>query len=168
MKTHEKYLIKEATYTAGYSDSVIAQDDDFPTGNILMGDKYKKIGYDNKLTSFNTNWVPDDSEWTWNEFDAAKGQGSKNSYHDTLKSFFLTDRLFKHMHKGPPEEVPKTSRTLGNDLGPDTDAWGQKDKFVKTADVGDLDQPDEKGEPDVPDDEVKDITEKIELIIGGY
>ena len=131
-----KYLI-EASFTQGYNDNVLAGDDDFPTGNILIGDKYKKVKYYNKLTNFNMNWVPDLGKWTWDEFGAARGQESLDVYHDSLKNSVLSKKMFIHMTNKPPKTIPKELRALGNDIFPDTDAWGNPTKYVPTADTED-------------------------------
>ena len=134
----EKYLMKESTYY--YGPNFIAGDDDFPTGNILMGDKYKKVDYYNRLTSFNKKWVPDTDKWTWDDFGAASGQESLDAYHDSLKKSHdlgigLSTRLFKHMTNKPPVEVPRELRALGNDIFTDADSWGNKGvDYTMTAD----------------------------------
>ncbi len=130
----DKYL-KESSFTQGYNDNVLAGDDDFPTGNILIGDKYKKTTYYNKLTNFNVNWVPDTGKWTWDHFGAARGQESKDVYSDTLKKSPQADRLFAHMKDKPPRSIPKNLRALGNNIFPDTDAWGNPTEYEPTADV---------------------------------
>jgi hypothetical protein len=140
--SYKKYL-KESTTAGAYAETgpkAIAGDDDFPTGNIIMGDRYKKTGYDNRLTSFDVNWVPDDSNWGWVDFDSTKPQSSVHAYHDTLKGdeYFLSDRLFKKMHTKDIPDVPTSSRLLGGKIGPFADAWGNpadSDEFEKTADM---------------------------------
>lgn len=119
--------IKESTYTQGYGDETMAQDDDYPTGNILMGDKYIKSPYYNKLTSFDVNWAPDAGKWDWTDFEACGGMGSKQSYNDTLKdnnTAISKDRIFAHMTNKEPVPIPKNLRALGNEVLPNTDAWG--------------------------------------------
>jgi len=137
-----KFLLGESVFSHGYSDSELAGDDDFPTGNILMGDRYKMVNYYNRLTQFNVNWVPDLSKWTWDVFGGATGQESKDTYHDTLKNFALTDRLFAHMTNKPPKPVPKWARAIGNDIFPDTDAWGKKQDYQMGADIHDIEPED--------------------------
>lgn len=137
---YKKYL-KESTTTGGYPDTDgIVGDDDFPTGNILMGDKYKKTGYYNRLTNFNINWVIDDGDWEWDFFDGTASQSSTQAYHDTLKTDNpLKDRLFKHMHDKEIPDVPKSQRALGNDIGPFRDAWGNPNDHEKTVDTDSVD-----------------------------
>ncbi len=161
----EKYLkLNESTITYGYPESgnnAISGDDDFPTGNIIIGDKYKNIPYYNKLTSFNTNWIPDEDEWTWDEFDSTIAQASTKVYHDTLhKNGPVSDRMFKHMNNKNPKPVPKTSRLLGNDIGPFTDGWGNPIKTQKTADTDDVEGPEHS-------DEItsENIINKIDMIL---
>jgi len=141
MKSYEKYL-KESTFYFG--PDFIAGDDDFPTGNILIGDKYKKVDYYNRLTSFNKKWVPDLGDWKWDIFGAASGQESKDVYHDSLKKTSkapelkdIASRLFAHMTNKPPVPVPKELRPLGNDIFTDTDSFGNKKEYTMSADTDD-------------------------------
>jgi hypothetical protein len=152
---YKKYL-KESTIAGAYAETgpkAMAGDDDYPTGNILIGDKFKKTDYYNRLTSFNINWVIDDSDWNWfDAFPATAGMETMQSYHDTLKDYFLTDRLFgKHMNNKPAKDVPKDLRPLGGELGPYS---GDSDKTANT-DVWYT----EDG-PDVPNESLKEKMEK--------
>jgi hypothetical protein len=144
----KKYLT-EASITFGYDPNVLAGDDDYPTGNIIMGDKFIKAPYYNRLTSFNFKWVPDESDWKWDDFGACRGQESTNVYHDTLKDKKimdrgnLTDKIFRHMKKNTrPKPIPKELRALGNNIFPDTDAWGKSTKYQAL--VGDIEEPSQK------------------------
>lgn len=134
----KKYLkLDESTITYGYPETgprAMSGDDDFPTGNIIMGDKYKSVEYYNRLTSFDINWVPETKPWKWDEFDATISQSSKELYNDTLKKEGPIDqkRLFKHQDNGKPRPVPKRARLLGGEIGPFDDAWGDRDRFLKT------------------------------------
>ena len=140
---YKKYL-KESVTTQGYPDTNgIVGDDDFPTGNILIGTKYKKTGYYNRLTNFDINWVIDDGDWEWDYFDGAAPQASTQAYNDSLMDHPLADRLFKHMHNKDIPDVPKSSRLLGSEIGPFTDAWGNPetgDEFQKTGDEKDTEE----------------------------
>ena len=99
-----KYL-SESTWTGmgdepgnSYPDdgSGIAGDDDRPPGNILLGPRFERKDYFNKLTQYNTIWDYDDKEnFKWDYFENLAGQDDFNNYSDTLKSM---DKLF-------PEEV---------------------------------------------------------------
>jgi|GEM_PF-4956120 len=164
----KKYLKKdESTITYGYPNTGIhamAGDDDYPIGNILIGGPYVKKDYYNRLTTFNINWEPDDSDWQWGGFDSAHGQGTMQNYCDTLKNFFLTDRLFKHMHNGVAKPIPKRSRWLKNDLGPFTDGWGDEEMHQKTANMEYTDNTNNTNDEYVKDDEVHEdinIEDKI-------
>ena len=173
----EKYLI-ESTVVGAYADTgpkAIAGDDDFPTGNILMGDKYKRVGYDNRLTSFNINWVPeDDEDWKWSDFESALPQSAIDAYHDSLKGkeYFLSNRLFKKMNTGDIPDVPISQRTLGGKIGPFADAWGNPadhDEFEKTSDMDGEDDAEreerkKKGKPYKPK-VMKDVIKKINGLI---
>ena len=60
----EKYLI-ESTFSDSYPDTFgIAGDDDYPPGNIVFGQKFKKVPYKNRLTGYDKAWALDDSEWS--------------------------------------------------------------------------------------------------------
>jgi hypothetical protein len=170
----KKYLkLDEATITYGYPETgtkAIAGDDDFSTGNIIMGDKYKSVEYYNRLTSFGVNWVPETKPWKWDEFDATVSQSSKRSYHDTLKKDGPIDpeRLFKHMGDYKPKPVPKRARLLGNDIGPFDDAWGDKDKFIKTADTDDVEGPEHSDNvegPEMKNKKNENIINKIDSFL---
>jgi len=131
-----KNFLIETVQTHAYSDTQLAQDDDYPTGNIIMGDKYEKVNYYNKLTSFDVNWQPEIGKWIWNQFDACGGMGSKQSYSDTLENNddygIQNDRMFYHMTSKKPQSIPKDLRALGNDVLPGSDAWGNKERAAET------------------------------------
>jgi len=79
--------ILEATFSMGYPDrGGIAGDDDRPPGNIVYGEKYKKVPYFNKLTDFQERWGIDLSSWKWDEFKNSVGMEDKRNYSNTLKS----------------------------------------------------------------------------------
>lgn len=96
----EKYLI-ETTWTGmgdeagnSYLDdgSGIAGDDDRPPGNILIGSRYEKRGYFNKLNHYNNIWDVDNKEdFKWDWFENATGQDDFDNYSNTLQSM---DKLF--------------------------------------------------------------------------
>lgn len=63
----------------------IAGDDDRPPGNILLGTRYKRTSYFNKLTNFSSIWTKDDSmDWAWDFFDSAKGMEDRDNYSKTI------------------------------------------------------------------------------------
>jgi hypothetical protein len=100
----DKYL-SESTWTGmgdeagnSYPDdgSGIAGDDDRPPGNILMGPRFERRDYFNKLTQYSTIWDYDDKEnFKWDYFKELVGQDDYGNYSETLKSM---NKLF-------PEEV---------------------------------------------------------------
>lgn len=95
-----KYLLAEAVLTLGWPDTGgIAGDDDAPTGNILMGRKFVKKLYQGLAGPYIRS-VPDD-EWTWDEFEHAKGMEVKSNYHHTLDDMRAgyEERLWKHTKK---------------------------------------------------------------------
>lgn len=81
-------LMPEATYSRGYpSDGTgVAGDDDRPPGNIVYGEKYKKVPYFNKLTDFQEKWDVDDGDWYWDEFENSQGMEDIDNYSNTIKS----------------------------------------------------------------------------------
>lgn len=95
----EKYLT-ETIYADSYPDfSGIAGDDDFPPGNIVFGQKFKKIPYKNRLTGYDKVWGLDDSEWKWDEFENSKGMEDEDNYSDTLKTLSDVIPNFNFYHR---------------------------------------------------------------------
>lgn len=94
----------EAIVTHGWPDTGgIAGDDDAPTGNILMGVKYKKVKVTTPGGSY-TVAVPED-EWHWGEFEHSKGMEDRDNYHSSLgKQGIYGDRMWKYTKKGDPEQ----------------------------------------------------------------
>jgi len=101
----KKYLT-EATLTHGWPDTGgIAGDDDAPTGNILMGRKYKKVTVDTPGGPYQMS-VPED-EWTWDEFEHAKGMEIKDNYHESLDGTHLGDKIWRYTKKkGKAADAP--------------------------------------------------------------
>ena len=104
--------LNEATITHGYPDTGgIAGDDDAPTGNILMGRKYKKVTVKTPGGSYQMS-VPDD-KWTWDEFENAGGMEDYDNYHQTLqgmKPLFSDEtwkNVWKRMRQVPDKETEK-------------------------------------------------------------
>ena len=81
-------LMPEATVSRGYPDdgTGIAGDDDRPPGNIVYGEKYKKVPYFNRLTDFQKRWDVDLSDWTWDEFEHSMGMEDIDNYSNTIIS----------------------------------------------------------------------------------
>ena len=135
----EKYL-GEATFSDSYPDTFgIAGDDDYPPGNIVFGQKFKKVPYKNKLTGYDKVWGLDDSEWNWAEFEASKGMEDPNNYSETLKSLgdIVPDFDFYHRLKKrvPDKDVESNYNRSPQTRDPDTQLG--KDDDVETADVPD-------------------------------
>lgn len=147
-KLIEKYFI-EATVTNSYPDTGgIAGDDDFPPGNIVFGQKNKKIPYKNRLTGYNKVWTVDDSEWTWDEFENSKGMEDPENYSNTLKSLGDIIPKFDFFHR-LKRKVPDKDVESGYNRTPQT-----RDKEIRL------------GKDDVETAEVpKDIKEKIGLYL---
>ncbi len=102
-----KYLT-EATVTGGWPDTGgIAGDDDAPTGNILMGRKYRKETFQGWAGEYRRS-IPED-EWTWDEFEHAKGMELKDNYHaslDKLRTGYQ-GKLWRHTKKkGKAADAP--------------------------------------------------------------
>ena len=85
----------------------IAGDDDAPTGNILMGRKYRKETFQGWAGPYRRS-IPED-EWTWDEFEHAKGMELKDNYHaslDKLRTGYQ-DKLWRHTKKkGKAADAP--------------------------------------------------------------
>jgi hypothetical protein len=131
----EKYLV-ESTWTGmgdepgvSYPDdgSGIAGDDDRPPGNIILGPRFVRKDYFNKLTQYQTIWDYDGKEdFKWDYFENLSGQDDYNNYSDTLKSM---EKLFpedtwkdtwKKMRNVPDKEVIKRFDIAGQ-------PWRSKD-----------------------------------------
>lgn len=85
--------LAEAIVTRGYPDdgTGIATDDDRPPGNIVFGQRQKRVPYFNKLTPFNTKWDVDSGDWKWDEFENSQGMEDFDNYSNTL---FSMKKLF--------------------------------------------------------------------------
>lgn len=74
----------------------IAGDDDAPTGNILMGRKYKKVTVSGVGGTYQMSVPVDD--WHWGEWEYAKGMEVKDNYHETLDHDSPSkDRMWKYI-----------------------------------------------------------------------
>jgi hypothetical protein len=147
-KIINKYL-NETTISANYPDfGGIAGDDDFPPGNIVFGQKNKKVPYFNKLTGYNKVWDVDDSEWTWDEFENSKGMEDPNNYSETLKSLGDIIPKFDFFHR-----LKKSV--------PDKDVEDNYDRTPQTKDPDTQLKKDDVETIEVPDD----IKERIELYL---
>jgi hypothetical protein len=130
-----KYL-SESTWTGmgdepgvSYPDdgSGIAGDDDRPPGNIILGPRFVRKDYFNKLTQYQTIWDYDGKEdFKWDYFENLSGQDDFNNYSDTLKSM---EKLFpedtwkdtwKKMRNVPDKEVVRRFDIAGQ-------PWRSKD-----------------------------------------
>jgi len=144
----EKYL-REATITNNYPDTGgIAGDDDFPPGNIVMGQKFVKRPYINKLTGYDKVWDVDDTEWTWDEFESSKGMEDPENYSDTLKNLDDIIPKFDFFHR-------LKKKVSDKDVESNYDRTPQKrDKEVRLG-------KDDEETAEVPDD----IKERIEFYL---
>ena len=157
LNLYEALMFLEATVSRGYpSDGTgVAGDDDRPPGNIVYGEKYKKIPYFNKLTDFQERWDVDSGEWTWDEFEHSMGMEDIDNYSNTIKSMDdlfpkeTWDNMWKRL-----KHVPDALTTLrfkqagqpwrkggddqlGVDKEPHVDVDMNKDGEFKDADIKD-------------------------------
>lgn len=88
LKLLDALNLLEATTAKNYPDNGtgIAGDDDRPPGNIVYGEKYKKVPYFNRLTDFQERWGVDLSDWKWDEFEHSMGMEDLDNYSNTLQS----------------------------------------------------------------------------------
>lgn len=104
----------EATTSKGYPDGGegVAGDDDRPPGNIVYGEKYKKVPYDNRLTSFQKAWGVDLSDWKWDEFENSMGMEDRDNYSDTIQGMkdLFPDLTWKNIWS-KMKEVPDAVTT---------------------------------------------------------
>jgi hypothetical protein len=103
-----KYLLGESVQTFGWPDTGgLAGDDDAPTGNILLGRKFTKKIYQGLAGPY-VRSEPED-EWTWDEFEHAKGMEVKDNYHASLDKMRegYQGRLWRHTKKkGKAADAP--------------------------------------------------------------
>lgn len=126
----------------------VASDDDLPTGNAVMGQKFKKVPYKNRLTGYNKVWDVDSSNWTWDEFENSKGMEDKENYSQTLLNLKDIIPKFNFFHR-LKKKVPDKSVKYNYGRTPQT-----KDPEMKLS-------KDDVETAKVPDD----IKEKIELYL---
>lgn len=107
MEKSKRYMKNEATVSNGYPDdgTGIAGDDDTPTGNILYGEKYKKIPFFNRLTDFQQIWDVDAGPWQWDEFDNSGGMEANVNYHDSVRDMAIAKNSFKRMRDVPLDDI---------------------------------------------------------------
>jgi len=148
--------IPEATVSRGYpSDGTgVAGDDDRPPGNIVYGEKYKKVPFFNKLTDYQEKWGVDLSDWKWDEFEHSMGMEDYDNYSDTIqamKDLFPEEvwrRVWSKMKKVPDALTTKRFKQAGqpwrkggedqmSDLDGEPHADVEADKYgsIKGADV---------------------------------
>lgn len=141
-KIIKKYLNETTVVTS------IESDDDYSPGNIVYGQKFKKIPYKNRLTGYNKVWDVDHSDWTWDEFESSKGMEDPENYSETLKKMSDVIPKFDFFHR-------LKKKVSDKDVESDYDRTPQKkDPEMKI------------GKDDVETAEVpKDIKEKIELYL---
>lgn len=134
----KKLKIDETIWSAyNYPDDGrgISTDDDRPPGNILIGVKYKKIPFFNRLTTFTRNWDMDVGNWKWDHFENAGGMEDYDNYSQTLQSMKhlfpeeTWNSIWKHMSQVSDKEAKSDFKKAGQ---PWRDASTQlgKDKEV--------------------------------------
>lgn len=149
--------VSEATTSRGYPDggTGIAGDDDRPPGNIVYGEKYKKVPYFNKLTDFQERWGVDLSDWKWDEFENSMGMEDFENYSntiDSMKDLFPEEvwkRIWAKMKNVPDDLTTKRFKDAGQpwrkggedqlgkekeahvEIGADKDGGGDIDAKVK-------------------------------------
>jgi hypothetical protein len=105
-------VIDEATTSRGYPDdgTGVAGDDDRPPGNIVYGEKYKRVPYFNRLTDFQERWGVDLSDWTWDEFENSQGMEDFENYSNTLQGMkdLFPDEVWRRVWakmKNVPDDI---------------------------------------------------------------
>ncbi len=117
----ESIDLLEATTSRGYPDdgSGVAGDDDRPPGNIVYGQKYKKVPYFNRLTDFQERWGVDLGNWAWDEFEHSMGMEDYENYSNTLQSMKdlfpkeTWDNIWKRMKNVPDALTTKRFKDAG-------------------------------------------------------
>lgn len=111
----EALNLLEATISRGYPDNGtgVAGDDDRPPGNIVYGEKYKKVPYFNRLTAFQKRWDVDLSDWSWNEFENSTGMEDIRNYSNTIQSMKtlfpkeIWNKVWSRMRHVSPDDATK-------------------------------------------------------------
>ena len=122
----KKYM-KESTISGSYPDEGgIAGDDDAPTGNIIMGNRYERKPYHNRLNRYKSIWdIDDKANYQYDWFPDLEGMEARISYSKTLFSMEkMFPDLFKHTRDVPDDKVQqgydnkgKTHKKVKNALG---------------------------------------------------
>jgi hypothetical protein len=129
-----KENISESTFSHEYPDNGtgISSSDDTAPSNGLLAPRYKQVPYYNRLTPFDKNWDHDESDWHWDKFEYAKGQGDFDNFSQTIwdmKKLFPKETwntVVKHMQNYSDKSTEKYMNKLGkvthdvsNQLGKD-------------------------------------------------
>lgn len=129
----ERFL-NEATWTKGYPDTGgVVGDDDYPTGNILMGRKYTKRTVNTPGGSYRMS-MPE-NEWQWDEFESAKGMEFVGNYHPTLVDdkmlkFQYPGRVFRYSRKRPDPTKPMAILNIDRKKEPETGMVGDIEENI--------------------------------------
>jgi hypothetical protein len=133
-----KMKIKEATFHRfGFPDdgSGVTTDDDRPPGNIVLGTRYVRKPYSNRLTPFDTIWDKDETmNWTWDYFENITGMEDPDNYSNTiekLKKILPNDTwqaIVKHRKFVPDKQVDKDFDAAGQPYRTSKDVL-RKDKY---------------------------------------
>lgn len=127
-------LLYEATWTKGYPDiGGVAGDDDFPTGNILMGVKYSKRTVKTPGGSYRMS-IPE-TKWQWDEFESAKGMEFVGNYHPTLADnkmlkFQYGKRVFSYSRKRQDPEKAMDKINIDRKKEPETGMVGDIEENI--------------------------------------
>lgn len=124
----------EATWTKGYPDTGgVVGDDDFPTGNILMGVKYLKRTVKTPGGSYRMS-IPQ-NKWQWDEFESAKGMEFVGNYHPTLADdkmlkFQYGKRVFSYSRKRQDPEKAMDKINIDRKKEPETGMVGDIEESI--------------------------------------
>ena len=115
LKLIDALNLLESTTAKNYPDNGtgVAGDDDRPPGNIVYGEKYKKVPYFNRLTDFQKKWDVDTGDWKWDEFENSMGMEDIDNYSNTLQSMkdLFPEETWNNMMKRF-KNVPDSLATL--------------------------------------------------------
>jgi len=157
MKGLDKLLVGETTWLGMgdepgnlYPDdgSGIAGDDDRPPGNIILGPRFERKKYFNKLTQYSSIWDYDDKEdFKWDFFENLVGQDDYGNYSETLKSMddLIPDdtwwNAWKKMKNIPDAEVDaRFRRQLKPERDADTQLGTDKEETAETPEELDVNE----------------------------
>lgn len=109
-KTIKKYINESGMIASNWPDiGGISSDDDTPTGNIIMGNRYVRKKYLNRINKYNSIWdVDKEGKYQYDWFENLGGMEQRINYSKTLQKMKkLFPKLFKHTRNVSDKKIQK-------------------------------------------------------------